>query len=359
MNIRYIQTNLSKLHDDNLIKFLYDILISDLNDVDQYDENTIYHLDDMIYMQDNNIHQVYQCIVEESSTSFVLEEWEHITNIYKGETDSVTNLKIREEVHVIDENTVNGVVSNLQFKYENSSFAIYHGKKRYAVNHDFTVVDNVIKFNKPLNVGDRIILEVKETIGLPDRLVLLSSNNNKYEVGVVGNDVFVFKSDHRTAKDEVYVKDISNGNSYRIFMIDEDILYELTDINVVNTEVKVMDAEGNEYIVKMIDDDLYITFGEDESKLILMSDNGKIYEVIVVGGRLFIRESSETYYKEEVFIKDSNSNNSYKIYLLGDKLYCESTDIAATETRIDISISDGVEYFMEMIDGKLSITDNL
>ena len=262
MNIRSLETNLDKLQNDNLLKFLYDLIITNLYDVECYEIEKKYNKGDLIYLEKDNVHKIYQCIVEKSSDMFVDDDWDHILDVYPREIGTVTNLKIREEVHVITEETVNSIVTELDFKQENSSFAIYKGKKRYAINYDFTVDEKTITFTNPFNVGDRLILEVRETIGLPDRLVLLSSNGIKYEVGVIDQEVFIFESIHRTSKNEVYLKDISNGNNYKVYLIDEDLYYETTDINVLKTEVKVMGVDDIEYKIEIIDDELVFSIKE-------------------------------------------------------------------------------------------------
>ena len=266
MNIRSIQTNLKKLQEDNILKFLYDIIINNLQNVNSYEAGVTYEKGDLIYIQEEGKHVVYQCMIniESSPENFLdsFDNWEHVLDVYEKENFRISNLKIKEEVHIITEETVNKIVSKLDYKSENSSFAIYRGKERYAINYDFTVNDHEITFNKPFNVGDKLILEVRESIGLPDRLVLLSTNGLRYEIGVVGEDVYILESDHRTAKNEVYIKDISNGNNYKIHMIDCDVYYELTDINVSKTEVKMMDVDGVEYRLEMIDDELVYSIKE-------------------------------------------------------------------------------------------------
>ncbi len=258
MNIRSIQTDLKKLQENNLIRFLFDIIVKDLQNVDPYVNNIQYNIGDLVYVQEDDVHKVYYCIneIELSPEVINLNDWEHILDVCEREDFKLSNLLIREEVHFITEETVNGIVSKLDYKSENSSFIIYRGKQRYAINYDFTVKDHEITFNKPFNVGDRLILEVREFIGLPDRFVLLSTNGLRYEVGVIGEDVFIFESDHRTSKNEVYLKDISNGNNYKLYMIDEDLYYELTDINVSKTEIKIIDENGNAYKLEMVDDEV-------------------------------------------------------------------------------------------------------
>ena len=260
MNIRSIQTNLKKLQEDNLLQFLYDIIISNLQNVHPYENGVQYKVGDLVYIQEDGVHKVYQCLND--TEAFNSDDWEHVLDVYEKEEFRVSNFRVKEEVHIITEETINSIVSNLEFKGENSTFIIYKGKQRYAVNYDFTVDDHNITFNKPFNVGERIILEVRESIGLPDRLVLLSTNGLKYEVGIIGEDVFIIESDHRTTKNEVYLKDIVNGKNYKLHMIDDELCYELTDINVSKTEVKIMDVDGNEYKLEMVDDEVVFSFKE-------------------------------------------------------------------------------------------------
>ena len=83
-----------------------------------------------------------------------------------------------------------------------------------------------------------------------------------FVASVIGEDVYIFESEHNVSKNEVYVKDIVNGKNYKIYMIDEDLYYEVTDINVSKTEVKLMDEAGKEYKVEMIDDEIFYSIKE-------------------------------------------------------------------------------------------------
>lgn len=256
MNIRFVQTNLSKLHDDNILKFLFDVTMNSLQDVDPYEDGKIYNKGDRVYLQENNIHQIFQCIIDESSSTFIQEEWEYILNLYNGEVGTTCNLKLKEEVHVIDENTVNSIVTNLEFKQENSTFAIFCGKKRYTVNYDFIVKDKTIEFKEPFNVGDRIILEVRETIGTADRLVLRNDLGQNYEICAINNDVFTVETDRQYFKTEVFIRDIVTDTNYKIYMIGEDLFYEPTDINVSKTAIAILDENEDKYNLEMVDGDL-------------------------------------------------------------------------------------------------------
>ena len=67
MNIRYIQSNIKEISQDNLIKFLYDLILSEIGNIDNYQNGNIYHKGDRVYLQENGKHQIFQCIVDNSS----------------------------------------------------------------------------------------------------------------------------------------------------------------------------------------------------------------------------------------------------------------------------------------------------
>lgn len=252
MNIRYLQSNLLKLHDDNIIKFLTDLLIDDFQNINIYENNVVYKKGDRVYLQENDKHQVYQCIVPESSKTFVVEEWEKVLNIYPNEVEKANNLVIKEETHFITDETVNGIVTNLDFDESNTIFAIYCGMKRYVINHDFTVNGKNIDFINPFNVGDKVILELKEMIGSSDRVVLQSTNGNNYEICVVDGELNVVESDSKYFKREVYVKDDIANINYKLFMVDEDLCFETTTVSTSKNKIVVIGENNNKYILEVI-----------------------------------------------------------------------------------------------------------
>ena len=255
MNIRFLQSNFLKLPEDNVIKFLTDMLVNDFQNINTYENDVIYKKGDRVYLQEDGKHQMYQCVVPESSNTFMVEEWENILSIYSDEVTTVNNLCVKEETHFITEETVNGIVTNLDFDICNATFALYCGMKRYTVNYDFTIDGKNINFLNPFDVGDKVILEVKETIGKSNRLILQSSNGNKYEVCVIDNELQVVKSDSLTFKREVFVRDNSSNNNYKIFIIDEDLCFEVTEINVSKNEIRVLGENDDTYILEVVNND--------------------------------------------------------------------------------------------------------
>jgi len=135
-------------------------------------------------------------------------------------------------------------------------------KDIYLNGRDFVIDENgKITFipSSIVQIGDKVIIEIKESIGLPDRLIMLSSNGNNYEVGVIGEDVFIILSEFKYSKPEIFVKDSATDEVYKIYMIDEDIFFELTDIYTSQTEIKILDVDRNPYILEMVNGEFFFS----------------------------------------------------------------------------------------------------
>lgn len=262
MSIRYIQTNYNKIDCFNLVKFLLDLAVIDLENVKLYEQGKTYIKGDLVYLKENNIHRIYRCVVDVSSNTFIPNEWEHIFDIYDEKVNTGNNIYIREEDFFVNEDNIGDILDNIivpNYKPGSTHVTIYIDKDIFVTGKDFVIDENgKVTFTPPINVeiGDKIIVEIRDIIGLPDKLIILSSNGNNYEIGVIGEDMFIIESDLKHSKPEIFVRDISTGENYRIFMLDEDVYFELTDIYTVQTEIKVLDADDNKYIIEMINGDL-------------------------------------------------------------------------------------------------------
>ena len=258
MSIRFIQSNYGKLDCYNVLKFLLDLTLVNLEDVMPYEQGTRYKKGDFIHLKENYLHKVYRCKVDVSSDTFIPDEWEHAMDIYDEEIKNVGNLDIREEIFIIGD----GDIIIPGYKPGSSIVTIYKDKEILIEGKDFIIDENgKVTFIPPnrFEDGDRIIVEIKETIGLPDRLIILSSNGNNYEIGVIDGDVFIIASDLKYSKPEIFVKDSATEEVYRVYMIDEDVYYELTDIYTVQTEIKILDVDQNKYILEMVDGELFFS----------------------------------------------------------------------------------------------------
>ena len=74
MNIQYIKSNISNTSQDSLVKLLYDIILQDINNVEDYIPGKSYIKGDRVYLQENGKHQIYQCISDTSSNRFNKDE---------------------------------------------------------------------------------------------------------------------------------------------------------------------------------------------------------------------------------------------------------------------------------------------
>lgn len=291
MSIKYIQNNYDKLDIDNLIKFLLDLTVVDLNNVVPYNKNKLYTKGSLVYLKENNIHKVFRCkinmqnrldafvlgksllgigkLIRETNVSTEFDEiWEHILDIYDKKIETSGNIIIREEIIKVNENNLENIFDQIivpNYKQGSSIITIYIDKNIFINGRDFVIDENgKVTFTPNINVEieDKIIIEIKDIIGQPNRLTILSSNNENYEIGIIGEDLYVVESNLKYSKPEIFVRDTVTGENYRVFMVDEDVYFELTDISTVQTEIKVLDNNDNKFVIEMIDGELLLTSKE-------------------------------------------------------------------------------------------------
>lgn len=262
MSIRYIQTNYDKLDNCNILKFLLDLTVIDLDVVKIYEHGVIYKKGDFVYLKENNIHKIYRCKVDVSSNIFIPDEWEHIMDTYDKELTGVGNLNIKEEVIIVDKNNIDNVLDNLVipgYKPGSTIITIFIGKEIFIQGKDFIIDANgKVTFTPPIKVeiGDKIIIEIKDFISTTDKFVLLSSNGRNYEIGIIDEDVFIINTETNHSKPDVFIRDKYTDISYRIYMIDEDLYFDVVDNFITQTEITVFDENKNETIIEILDGNL-------------------------------------------------------------------------------------------------------
>lgn len=288
MDIQYIKSNISKSPQDGIVKFLFDLLFQDINDVENYEEKS-YFQGDRVYLEENGKHQIYKCIVDVSSNTFVRDEWEYIMEVYEGQDEKVYNLRMQEEVHIIDNNTINGIRTNLEFTDSNSTVAIYKGKHRLVRDYDFKIVNRSINFVNPLNVGDRIILEVREVIkgvNLEVAMNMYDMDGNPYRVVVTNNGAIQITPTEYTENDIRHVNIVSGDRSYTM-LVDSSVnppklgLYENIEIYLLGTDnIQYKLSVENEQVKLKADPeglyDRHVIMGSDNKFYTLHNANGDI-----------------------------------------------------------------------------------
>lgn len=301
MNIRYLQSNYIKLPEDNLVKFLYNIIMQDIKDVDNYQEGRIYNKGDRVYLQENGKHQIFQCLVDETSVLFVDTEWSYILETYGGNIDKLYNLDLKEEVHYIEEYNRDIIYTNLEFNSNQSTVAVYCGKKRYVVNHDFTIDGNKIAFKQPFDIGDRLILEVREVVGtLPETLyiILYDLNSNPYRVGLNRMGALTIDEYDKTTEGDIKYGELVTGDRTYVLLVDGGSRpYELKAYRKIETYISGTNDEI--FKVEAIDDKLHLVDCSSErveytdTKYILGLDN-KFYTLSMENGNIIATEAENT-----------------------------------------------------------------
>ena len=328
MNIRYLQSNYLKLSEDNLVKFLYNLILQDVNNVENYQEGIVYTKGDRVYLQENGKHQIFQCLVDESTKLFVDSEWSYVLEIYEGNIENNYNIEIKEEIHYIEEYNRESIYTNLTFNKSQSTVAIYCGKKRYAINHDFTFNNNQIIFKNPFNIGDRLILEVRETIGtLPGTIyiILYDLNHKPYKVSLSYFGDLTIEEYDKTSPDDIKYGELVTGDRTYTLLVDGDSKpYELKAYRKIET---------------------YIT-----------GTNNEIYKVESVGDELKLTNCSNdrTVYTDTKYILGLD-NKFYTLSVQNDSVVATLAIDSGLETR---NVDFGVRFINDKFEGRVICIDN-
>ena len=105
MSIKFIKENIKKFDHDNLISFLFDIVVrGGLENVDDFDDTISYHENDKVYFKDmKGIHHIYKCVVETSSPGMIMhDEWIDLLESFRkplaNNESIIANVDVKEEV---------------------------------------------------------------------------------------------------------------------------------------------------------------------------------------------------------------------------------------------------------------------
>lgn len=184
MDISYAKTNAVKLSQNDLIKMIIDLILQNINDVENFNTSKVYRIGDLVYLEQDNDHYVYECIVN-TTGNFNPNNWVPICKMYNGPTLTFNTIRIREEVF-IPATSVSNYTIKLEFDTKQTSVAIYRGMTRFARGYDFEIDGNDITFTKPLKANERIIIELRERLGIIANIiigiVLYDKDDNPYNV---------------------------------------------------------------------------------------------------------------------------------------------------------------------------------
>ena len=169
MSINYIKENLKKFDHDNLISFLFDIVIhGGIDNVEDYNETKKYYKNDKVYVKDlKGNHHIYKCEVDVATVGTILmDEWVDLLKSFRkpivSEETVVASVDIREEVLVAS------VVNQVEFELSTSgvedgdyTVVVFHPDLGRIAQSDFRLAGKTVILNTPvMNIGSKLIVDL-------------------------------------------------------------------------------------------------------------------------------------------------------------------------------------------------------
>ena len=171
LSINYFKENLKKFDHDNLVSFLFDIVLRvNIDEVEDYDKDKVYHLNQKIYYKDfMNKHHIYKCLVENSTVGeFKPDEWIDLIQSFRkpivSDETVVASLDVRQEV--LESTVVN------QNRFELRTYGVGEGAYNVIIFHselgrlaqtDFEISGQHIILKPDYvmkNIGGRLIVDL-------------------------------------------------------------------------------------------------------------------------------------------------------------------------------------------------------
>ena len=170
MSIKYIKENLKKFDHDNLISFLFDIVVrGGLDNVDDYDKDKEYVENEKMYFKDEKgTHHIYKCMVEKATKgSIVQDEWLDLLQSFRkpivNEETLVSEIDIKEEVLVANmDNQVEFRLQTAGIEEGQYTVVIFHPEHGRLSKDDFKLVGGYIILNDSykVNMNERLIVDL-------------------------------------------------------------------------------------------------------------------------------------------------------------------------------------------------------
>jgi hypothetical protein len=171
VSIKYIKENLKKFDHDNLISFLFDIVIrGGIDNVYDFDETKEYVENEKVYFKDSkNNHHIYKCVVEKSTVGQLMpDEWLDLLQSFRQpvitEETLVTQLDITEEVIKSDiPNQTTFRLTTAGVEDGDYTVVVFHPEFGRLARTDFELNGKNIILNnmyKVSNVGDKLIVDL-------------------------------------------------------------------------------------------------------------------------------------------------------------------------------------------------------
>lgn len=170
MDIRYIRKNMEKQSSTDMMNILKDLVIkSDISTINNFSAVKQYSKGDKVYIKEGRKHKVYVCLVDKPTIGRIIDgEWRHYIESETVIEHHFDPMSVFEERLTVDRPGLFDYKLNFhQFKDKNTFVAAFNSiqpRLRYGI--DFTLTsDGVVKFLKPMTVGEKVILEIRHFIG--------------------------------------------------------------------------------------------------------------------------------------------------------------------------------------------------
>ena len=167
MSINYIKDNLKKFDHDNLISFLFDIIVrGGLDSIEDFNENKEYLKNDKIYFKDlKNNHHIYKCVANKSTKgTIVTDEWIDLLQSFRkpivSEETVVASLDIMEEVlESVEPNQIEFKLNTTGVEEGIYTVIVFHPDLGRLAQTDYKLAGKSIILNTPVSeVGSILIV---------------------------------------------------------------------------------------------------------------------------------------------------------------------------------------------------------
>ena len=228
----------------------------------------------------------------------------------------------------------------------------------YDISRDF-IMESENGEDYSLYINGDCDLSIDKVDNINDKWILLRSSNDKvYSIGVSENSIIIYQSFiEKCAKIEkaYYLKDSVTGKYNILYMNDSELKLEpiSTAPNTSTTELYIYDKYEDIYTIISANNELIIVNNIIDK---VIDKNGNIYSIILDKGELLFESfngSSEGLNVGPLKLHDLVTNINYDIYVKNNVMDFENTDSINSSTQA-IRIDD-IVYILSLFENKISI----
>ena len=175
MSINYFKENLKKFDRDNLIAFLFDIVLRvNIDEIEDFDESKEYQLNEKVYYKDvKGKHHIYNCIVGKSTVGELMpDEWVDLIQSFRkpivSDETIVASLDVRQEVlYSTQDNQTEFKLNTYGVCEGGYNIIVYHSEIGRLSQTDFEVSGHYIVLKeeyKMKTAGGKLVVDLYSKI---------------------------------------------------------------------------------------------------------------------------------------------------------------------------------------------------